>query len=163
MTAAYEWLAGASLWWWPKFADHLWQTTLFALVVLVASFALRRGPARLRHNFWLLASAKFIVPAALFVFFAQQAGIDSLPFFRSAQPTEQNALLVNGVTQPVSALAFNYELTVVATTASNHKEIYFTLTVVWLAGCATLLSGLGNTPPEVFAFVEAGSQPSGGP
>jgi len=139
MTAAYEWLAEASLWWWPKFADHLWQTTLFVLVVMVASFALRRGPARLRHNFWLLASAKFVIPTVLFVFFAQQAGIGSLPLFRSAQHAEDNSLLVTGVTQPVSALAFNYELTVVATTVSNHQEVYFALSVVWLAGCATLL------------------------
>src|SRR5687768_7884206 len=99
MTAAYEWLAGVSLWWWPRFADHLWQTTLFGLAVLVASFALRRGPARLRHNFWLLASAKFIVPAALFVLFIPQTGIDSLSFLREIQPTEQKALLVHGVTQ----------------------------------------------------------------
>ena len=139
MMAAYEWLVEASLWWWPGFADHLWQTTLFAMAVLVASFALRQGPARLRHNFWLLASAKFIIPAALFVFFAQQAGVDSLPFLHGTQQMQQNALLVNGVTQPVSALAFNYEMTVVATTTSNHKEIYFALTIVWLAGCLLLL------------------------
>ena len=139
MMAAYEWLVEASLWWWPRFADHLWQTTLFALAVLVASFAVRQGPARLRHNFWLLASAKFIIPAALFVFFAQQAGLDSLRFFHEAQPTPQNAFLVNGVTQPVSALAFNYEVTVEATTTSDHKGIYFALTLVWLAGCVLLL------------------------
>ena len=139
MMAAYEWFVEASVWWWPRFADHLWQTTLFALAVLVASFAVRQGPARLRHNFWLLASAKFIIPAALFVFFAQQAGLDSLRFFREAQPAPQNALLVNGVTQPVSALAFNYEVTVVATTTSHHKGIYFALTLVWWAGCLLLL------------------------
>ena len=139
MMAAYEWLVEASLWWWPRFADHLWQTTLFVLAVLVASFAVRQGPARLRHNFWLLASAKFIIPAALFVFFAQQAGLDSLRFFQEAQQTPQNTFLVNGVMQPVAALAFNYEVTVVATTASDHKGIYFAMTVVWLAGCVLLL------------------------
>ncbi|MEP6913025.1 MAG: TonB family protein [bacterium] len=139
MMPGYEWLAETSLWWWPRFADHLWQTTLFGLAVLVASFAVREGPARLRHNFWLLASAKFIIPAALFVLFAQQAGIDSLPFFHGDQETRQNALLVNGVTQPASALAFNYEVTVVATSTSDHKGIYFALTLVWLAGCLLLL------------------------
>lgn len=143
MTTASEWLAEASLWWWPKFADHLWQTTLFALVILVASFALRRGPARLRHNFWLLASAKFIIPAALLVFSAQQAGIDSLPFFRSASDTEQNAFVVTDVTQPIAALALNYEVTVVATTPNDRREIYLALTLVWFAGCLTLLSVWG--------------------
>jgi beta-lactamase regulating signal transducer with metallopeptidase domain len=152
MTGAYEWLAEASLWWWPRYADHLWQTTLFALVVLMASFALRRSPARSRHNFWLVASAKFLVPAAFFVFFAQQAGVDALPFFRNAPYAEQNALAVGDVTQPASALAFNYEVTVTATTpgttpnettSNDHRGIYLALTALWLAGCVTLLSAWG--------------------
>ncbi len=53
MTAAYEWIAEASAWWWPRFGDHLWQTTLFAIVVLIASFVLRRDRACVRHAFCL--------------------------------------------------------------------------------------------------------------
>lgn len=140
MTAFYEWLSEASLWWWPRFADHLWQTTLFVLVVSVAAFTLRRGPARVRHNFWLLASAKFIVPAVLFVFLAQQAGIDSLPIFRSTPEAEQNALLVTGVTEPASAIALDYEVTVIANATDDHREVYLALTAVWLAGCVGLVS-----------------------
>ncbi len=153
MTAFYEWLADASLWWWPQFADHLWQTTLFVLVVVVAASALRRNPARLRYNFWLLASAKFIVPAVLFVFLAQQVGIDSLPFFRSVPQTEQNLLLVNGVTEPVSAISSNYDVAVIANPTQDRSsgsqggqparggaEIYLALTAVWLAGCAAFVT-----------------------
>jgi beta-lactamase regulating signal transducer with metallopeptidase domain len=140
MTTFYEWVSEASVWWWPRFADHLWQTTLFVLVVAVAAFALRQSPARLRHNFWLLASAKFIVPAVLFVFLAQVAGIESLPFLRDAQTTEQNALLVTGVTEPVSAMALDYEVTVIANPINDHKDIYLALTAVWFIGFATLVS-----------------------
>jgi beta-lactamase regulating signal transducer with metallopeptidase domain len=140
MTAFYEWLSEASLWWWPRFADHLWQTTLFVLVVSVAAFTLRRGPARMRHNFWLLASAKFIVPAVLFVFLAQGIGIDSLPIFRRAPPAEQSALLLTGVTEPATAIALDYEVTVIANPSDDHKQVYFALTAVWLAGCLVMLS-----------------------
>ena len=87
MTAAYEWLGAASSWWWPRFADHLWQTTLVALVILGALLVLRRGPAQWRHTFCLLASAKFLIPAAFFVLLAQQAGIESL---LPAQPADQS-------------------------------------------------------------------------
>ena len=139
MTALYEWLAAASLWWWPRFADHLWQTTLFALVVSVAAFTLRGGPARVRHNFWLLASAKFIVPAVLFVFVAQWAGIDSLPIFRSAPAAEQGALLVTGITKPSAAIIIDYEVAETANLARDYREIYFALTAVWLAGCIGLV------------------------
>jgi len=75
MRAAYEWFAQVSVWWWPRFADHLWQTTLFVLVILAVVFVLRRSPARIRHSFYILAGAKFIIPATLFVFLAYQAGI----------------------------------------------------------------------------------------
>ena len=34
MIAAHEWLAVEVARWWPRLADHLWQATLFTLVVL---------------------------------------------------------------------------------------------------------------------------------
>ncbi|MDQ2974096.1 MAG: M56 family metallopeptidase [Acidobacteriota bacterium] len=135
----FAWLAEASLWFWPRLTDHLWQTTLFAIFVLAATLSLRRGPARMRHTLWLLAAAKFIVPAALVVFLAQQAGVDSLPFFIPVPGTQQNAQLVRGLTEPASNLAFNYEMDVVASAASNHSEVYSALTGLWLSGGGALL------------------------
>jgi beta-lactamase regulating signal transducer with metallopeptidase domain len=139
MTAVYEWLTAASVWWWPRFADHLWQTTVFALVILVAAFVLKRGPAHWRHTFCLVASAKFILPAALFVFLAQQSGLQSLSFFRSFQQSDQNALLLSRITGPVATLSSTYAVTVVATEPSHHHESYLALTIIWLAGVLTLL------------------------
>lgn len=139
MTSAYELLAKASVWWWPRFADHLWQATLFALVLLAAVFVLRRGPARWRHTFCLLASAKFIVPAALFALLAQLTGINSLSLFRLAQQSESNALLFYGITEPAAALVSSYEVIVVANSAGRHGGIYMALTAVWLAGSFAIL------------------------
>ncbi len=138
---AHQWLANASLWLWPRLADHLWQATLFATVILTACFALRHGPARLRHTFWLLASAKFIIPASIFVFVAQKMGLDALPFLRAAQAPE-HAALVHGISDPVSTLV-NYQLTVVATAANTHNEIYCALSLIWIAGCAAFLLAWG--------------------
>jgi TonB family protein len=135
----FAWLAEASLWFWPRLADHLWQTTLFAIFVLAATLALKRGPAGMRHTLWLLASAKFIVPAALVVFLAQQAGLDSLPFVIPLPGTQQNAQLVRDLTEPASNLAFNYELDVVANATSKHSGVYSALTGLWLSGGAALL------------------------
>lgn len=139
MTAVYYWLAAASAWWWPRFADHLWQTTVFALVILAASFVLRRGPAQWRHTICLLASVKFIVPAVLLVFLLQQTGIQSLSFLRAFQQTDQNALLVSGITEPVATLASSYVVTIVAANGGRHHEIYFALTTIWLIGSLTIL------------------------
>jgi TonB family protein len=138
MTAAHEWLAIEAAQWWPRVADHLWQATLFALVVLAASYALRRGPARVRHSFWMLASVKFIVPASLLVFLAEQAGVASFWLFNSA-PSTQNALMQR-FTEPVWLIVNHYEFSVLASDVDRHNEIYCFLTGFWLVGCVTLLA-----------------------
>jgi len=47
--------------------NHLWQSTLFALAVWVATVALRRNGARARYWLWTMASLKFLVPLSALV------------------------------------------------------------------------------------------------
>jgi TonB family protein len=139
MTGLYLRLAEVSAWWWPRFADHLWQTTLFALVILIASFVLRRGGARQRHWLCLLASAKFIVPATLFIVMAQQMGIDSLLFFSEHEAPGTEHSVLYSITEPAATLVSVYEVNVVATDLIRHSQIYLALTVVWFAGSLAIL------------------------
>ena len=74
----------------------------------VASLLLKRAPARSRHTLWLLASAKFIVPASLLVFISQMIGLDS--FWISLTNSDHNANSLLGITEPVTALANSYNL-----------------------------------------------------
>lgn len=46
-------------------ADHLWQSTLFALAAGLLAWALRRNRAQQRYWLWLAASLKFLVPFSL--------------------------------------------------------------------------------------------------
>jgi bla regulator protein BlaR1 len=46
-------------------ANHLWQSTLFALLAAVSTLTLRKNQARIRHHLWLAASVKFLVPFSL--------------------------------------------------------------------------------------------------
>ena len=48
-------------------ANHLWQSTLFAIVAAVFTLVLRKNQASLRHHLWLAASLKFLVPFSLLV------------------------------------------------------------------------------------------------
>jgi uncharacterized protein (TIGR03435 family) len=50
-----------------ELGNHLWQSTLFAAVVALACFALRKNRARTRYWLWLAASVKFLVPFSLLV------------------------------------------------------------------------------------------------
>src|SRR5215472_8002436 len=44
------------------FANHLWQSTIFALLASGLTLVLRRQPARIRYWVWLAASVKFLIP-----------------------------------------------------------------------------------------------------
>jgi len=48
-------------------ADHLWQSTLWLIVVWLTALALRRNGARVRYWLWTAASLKFLVPLSLLV------------------------------------------------------------------------------------------------
>ena len=138
MINLHEWFAVFSAWWWPRLADHLWQATLFGLVVVLASLLLKRAPARSRHSLWLLATAKFIVPAALLIFVTRSLRLDSFWIWLTNSDHNANSLL-RGLTEPATTLANSYNFTVVATDGA-HNELYCALTAVWLAGCAVLLA-----------------------
>ena len=126
MTTAHEWLAGASSWLWPRLADHLWQTTLFAAVIIAICFFLRWGPARLRHTFWLLAVAKFLLPISVIAFLVQQAGFDS---WLSSQPD----IYLVGLAEPISTFS---EVAVVS--EIGHSEFYCALSLIWITGFVAL-------------------------
>lgn len=57
----------SSLWAWlaPAAANHLWQSTVFAVGGGVLALLLRKNQARVRYWLWLTASIKFLVPFAL--------------------------------------------------------------------------------------------------
>lgn len=45
-----------------EFANHLWQSTLFALFIAILCYWLRRDGAHVRYWLWWAASIKFLVP-----------------------------------------------------------------------------------------------------
>ena len=47
--------------------NHLWQSTLFVIVVWLATLALRKNAARVRCWLWTAASVKFLVPLSMLV------------------------------------------------------------------------------------------------
>jgi bla regulator protein blaR1 len=51
----------------PTFGNHLWQSTIFTVVVGLLTFVLRRNHAGTRYWLWLSASLKFLFPFSLLV------------------------------------------------------------------------------------------------
>jgi bla regulator protein blaR1 len=51
----------------PAVANHLWQSTLFAIAAALLTLFLRKQNARARYGLWLAASLKFLIPFSLLV------------------------------------------------------------------------------------------------
>jgi len=56
---------------WPSWigaiANHLWQSTVFAIAIGLLAVAFRRYQARVRYALWFAASLKFVVPVSLLI------------------------------------------------------------------------------------------------
>ncbi len=48
-------------------ANHLWQSTLFAVAAWLLTLVLRKNRAEVRHWVWLAASVKFLIPFSLLI------------------------------------------------------------------------------------------------
>lgn len=58
----------------PALGDHLWQSTLFAMLAGLLTQALRKNHARARYWLWLAASLKFLLPFSLLVALGSHLG-----------------------------------------------------------------------------------------
>jgi len=77
-------------------ADHLWQSTIFAVAAAVIALALRRQRAQVRYWIWLAASIKFLVP------FAALVAVGGALSWRTIEiiPYDASGALVETISQP---------------------------------------------------------------
>jgi bla regulator protein blaR1 len=69
----------------PALGNHVWQSTLFAIMAGLLTLMLRKNHARVRYLLWLAASVRFLIPSSLLV------GIGSyLPWSQHAAGTKSS-------------------------------------------------------------------------
>jgi len=56
----------------PAVANHLWQSTLFAVAMWVLTLLLRKNQAQARYWLWMAASLKFLLPFSLLIVFGNR-------------------------------------------------------------------------------------------
>ena len=126
---------------WTAFAtvrgDHLWQSTLFAVLAGLFTLVLRKNHARVRYWLWLAASLKFLIPFSLLV------GIGShLPWTRNPIGTTRLYQVMNEVGQPLMQPPTPVSSGVLSSTVSPSliHLLPALLTAVWLCGFVVVLS-----------------------
>src|SRR5215212_7730607 len=87
---------------WPVVANHLWQATLFFLIVLFVSASLKRAPTRVHYSLWLVALAKFVLPSAAVAWLVSRAGIDFSSLFTSGRGGAAAILPITPFLSPVA-------------------------------------------------------------
>jgi len=123
----------------PAIGNHLWQSTLFAVVAGLLTLILRRNQARARYWIWLTASLKFLLPFSLLV------GIGShLGWAPSADGIETGFTFAmdqfsQPFSQPVSAMISHSTVTTPSVFATVAHLLPVILPAVWLSGFFTVI------------------------
>jgi len=110
-------------------ANHVWQSTIFAVAAALLTLALRRNRAQTRYWVWLTASAKFLFPFSLLVALGSR--------FESKAPRlldpRSLSVAVEQVSQPFSAqlIPFARQPTI--------PVLPMLLGAVWVCGFAAVL------------------------
>lgn len=134
----HEHLANFSLWFWTEMVNHLWQSTLFLLLVFLIAVLLRKAAAKSRYTIWLVASVKFVLPLSAFAALGQWLNLESFlsPVAALDSPPTSGGNLINIVSsEPImSRLISTIEIT------NRHNEIYCILTFFWLIGSLSLFA-----------------------
>jgi uncharacterized protein (TIGR03435 family) len=119
----------------PALADHLWQSSLFAVAAGLLTLTLRKNHARARYWLWLAASVKFLVP---FSWLISLGGRMSWLRPAPADTIPSAFLTVEQVSQPFSQSGL---AAVPGATASSTFAHWLpaVLAIVWLAGFVGVL------------------------
>ena len=107
-----------------ELTNHLWQSTLFAVLAGLLSIVLKRNSARVRYGLWLAASLKFLVPFALLMSIGRQ--LESVP------AAQKFAIQI-----PVPAASYTIQFTqpfLPASTAAPSPAISHDKAVQWVPG-----------------------------
>ncbi|HYI98050.1 MAG TPA: M56 and DUF3738 domain-containing protein [Bryobacteraceae bacterium] len=113
-------------------ASHLWQSTLFAAVVLLLAFALRRNHAQARYWLWLTASIKFLIPFSLLVSAGRQVEWRDAPAVVAPL-----TVAVDQISQPFAPAWLGTTSTVEPAQSADH--IMAMLLVAWFCGFAIVI------------------------
>jgi bla regulator protein blaR1 len=116
----------------PGLGNHLWQSTLVALMAGLLTLALRKHQARARYCLWLAASLKFLVPFSLLVEVGQR-----LTWTRHSAQSVSPAFYfaIDQISQPFSPSAIGVSSTANPSIASSSPaHVVPIVAVLWLCG-----------------------------
>ena len=113
-------------------ANHLWQSTLFAVAAGLLTLAFKKNRAQVRYWLWLTASLKFLVPFSLLV----SAG-SYLGWSKTSTATSGFTFVMEEMSQPFSVASSQAAAATVLTKFIGLLPAL--LLIAWICGCLAVL------------------------
>jgi uncharacterized protein (TIGR03435 family) len=120
--------------WLTPFANHLWQSTLFAAGIALLAVALRKNRASVRYWLWLTASLKFLLPFSLLVSIGSRFEWQTAEYIAPLQLYG----VVDQLAQPFAQPGGGF-LPAAPMPASSTDPFPMILLAVWFCGFATVV------------------------
>src|SRR5262245_55328725 len=108
--------------------NHLWQSTLFALLAALLVLTLRNNAARVRYWVWFVASVKFLVPFSALSWLGSQLSWRVAPAANDVSPAIITTL------QEIAAPASPSPIVAIAASPASFDFVTFGV-AIWLLGC----------------------------
>ena len=121
-------------------ANHLWQSTIFALACAALTRGLRNNRAQARHWIWIAASVKFLVPFAALMALGRELGWRLLPPLAARQLTVVMQFVGEPFTPTVLPASARASAALPMTTGPDFAAMVPALFILWMAGGAGLLT-----------------------
>src|SRR6185436_14458353 len=129
------WLS--SSWAIEAISNHLWQSTVVAGLVALATIAFRKNAASARHALWVVASVKFLVPSAALMAAGQLVGARSSAHMVRPEVT----IAVETLSQPFTYFEFPSAARPFVSTPEGLAPLLPRIAAtIWLAGVIIVLA-----------------------
>ena len=122
-------------------ANHLWQSTLFAIAIASLAWLLRDHRAQVRYALWLIASLKFLIPFSMLTALGGWLSPDAVTVTRVAGWSAS----MERFAEPVAAPGFPAALA-------------FALLAVWACGFGIVLAFRASSVLRIRAIVRTASE-----
>lgn len=126
---------------------HLWQSTLFAVLVGLLTLAFRQNGANVRFSLWLAASLKFLLPFPLIALIGRHLRWESAPALRETSPFY---VIADGFMSP-GAVPEHYQA------AAVRWDWWNLVWMLWALGAVALLIRWGSRWRDLRRAVQAGT------
>jgi tetratricopeptide (TPR) repeat protein/beta-lactamase regulating signal transducer with metallopeptidase domain len=123
---------------WIGLANHLWQSTLFAIGAWLIILFLKKNRARIRYWVWFSVSIKFLIPFSLFISFGSLIAPE---WVKTEVEISTQLNIINTINQPfnLSEMKESYSSEEIADASTPAINLPVVILAIWGAGAIVLI------------------------